>query len=153
MPAGRPPNLFSSEELIDLGKDLLAWMDSSEGKNVIIWVDWYHYRHGMFRTDWKALIQREEFLPYYDLARQKMAQNISLNNKIAQSYGNRYLHRYDDELGADEETARDREAKRGQEMQNNVNLDQLNVLASCLSKFSRPDLISVHIVDEENRNE
>ena len=79
MAGGRPPNLFSTEEVIELGKDLLAWIESSAGKETLIWVDWYYNKHNMFRHDWKSLIQRPQFLPYYELARQIMAKNIKLN--------------------------------------------------------------------------
>lgn len=112
MAGGRPPKLFTAEEVHILGQDLLQWIESEESKKTIIWVDWYWNKHQMFRSDWKSLIQRPEFLPYYELARQKMASNITFNDKIPQSYGNRYLHKYDDQLQDFEEANRDKEAAR-----------------------------------------
>lgn len=105
MPAGRPPKTYSDKEAKDLGEDLLKWAQSTEGKEAMIWVDWYMHK-GMFRSDWKALIQRTEFLPYYEMARQILNKNIVLNKNIAQSYGNRYLSLYDDELNEHEEKKR-----------------------------------------------
>lgn len=153
MAGGRPPNLFSREDAEELGKDLLEWIESKDGKETLFWVDWYYNKHKMFREDWKALIQRSEFLPYYNLARQKLTKNIIFNDRIAQSYGNRYLARYDDELLEHEESVRDRDAQRGKEVKQTINVEQLNSLAACLERFSQKKQISEDKVDEEDHSE
>ena len=94
---GRPPNLFSGEQVNELGKDLLIWLEN-EGKDYFMFEYWYYNKHGMFRADWKALIQRTEFLPYYEVARKKMSHNMVQNKDVPQSYGNRYLGLYDDHI-------------------------------------------------------
>lgn len=153
MAGGRPPKLFTSEEAHELGKDLVNWVESNEGKATLIWVDWYWDKHKMFRPDWKSLIQRPEFLPYYQLARQKLTRNIVLNDNIPQSYGNRYLHLYDDEVFDHEEGIRDRDAIRGTEQRKNINAEQLQVLADCLSRFSKKQQISEDTIVAENHSE
>lgn len=136
MAGGRPPKLFTSEEATALGEDLLRWV-GQEGLGTLVWVDWYYDMHKMFRDDWKALVQRPEFLPYYEIARKKMTRNITLNDNIPQSYGNRYLNYYDDELLSHEEGIKDRDASRGKEGKQNVNAEQLQLLADCLSRFQQ----------------
>jgi len=91
---GRPPKLFQSEELEGLGLDLIHWL-KHEGKQELMFVDWYYDRHNMFRHDWLDLINRPEFRTYYEIARRIMAKNIIKNKDIPQSYGNRYLAIYD----------------------------------------------------------
>lgn len=97
MPAGRPPELFSDEEVIELGKDLVSWLEG-DGKEEFMFEDWYFKKHNMFRSDWKSLIQRLKFLPYYEIARKKITTNMVKNKDIAQSYGNRYLGLYDNDV-------------------------------------------------------
>lgn len=150
---GRPPNLFSAEQVVELGKDLISWLNSKEGKSNAQWVNWYFLKHDMFREDWHALIKREDFRPYYNCARQLMANNIMLNKDIAQSYGNRYLHRYDDELNDDEEAARDREAIRGKEQKQSINTEQLQAVADCLSRFHSRAQPSEDTIISENHSE
>lgn len=153
MAGGRPPNFYTIEEVIELGKDLVSWVESSEGKSTLIWVDWYWDKHNMFRPDWKALIQRPEFLPYYQLARQKLARNIVLNDNIPQSYGNRYLNLYDDSVLEHEEAAKDRDATRGKDGKQNINAEQLQILSDCLLRFSQKAQPSKDTVIEESRSE
>lgn len=153
MAGGRPPNFFTSEEVTELGKDLLAWVESNEGKSTLIWVDWYWDKHQLFRQDWKSLIQRPEFLPYYQMARQKLARNIVLNDDIPQSYGNRYLHLYDDTVLEHEEAIKDRDAMRGQDQKQNINAEQLQLLADCLSRFSQRGQPSKDTKAEESHSD
>src|SRR5215831_15406541 len=117
---GRPPKYFSDDKCHQLGQDLLSWLDDPKGgKEQIFFVRWYYHKHGMFRDDWKALIQREIFLPYYEIARKVMVENLMRNEDIYQSYGGRYLAMYDDELRADEEAVKDREAARNTKVPEN----------------------------------
>lgn len=108
---GRPPSTISEEKLHELGMDLLKWV-ATEGKGNIQFVRWYHSKHQLHKLDWKNLKKRESFRPYYDLAVQFMIENIVLNKDIAQSYGNRYLCYYDEDLLEYEEAVKDRDAKR-----------------------------------------
>lgn len=106
---GRPPILYEREELPPLGEDLLEWVDT-DGKESLMFVEWYHNKHGMFLQDWKELIQRPDFRPYYDIARRKLASNVVKNKDIPQSYGNRYLGMYDRDVHDYEQEVRELEA-------------------------------------------
>ena len=108
---GRIPEKCTDDEVVELGKDLLDWLDR-EGKEEIHFEPWFYGKHKMFRDDWKNLIQRKYFLPYYKIARKKIMGNVIKNKEIPQSYGNRYLNYYNDEMLEHEEGIRDREAKR-----------------------------------------
>ena len=107
----RPQRKFTDDEVIAFGEDLLDWVDN-QGKDQFMFVDWYYNRHRLFRSEWKTLIQRVCFLPYYEIARKKLTSNIVKNKEIAQSYGNRYLCMYDDELHGFEEDNKDKESER-----------------------------------------
>ena len=101
---GRPPKKYSDEECVTLAKDLISWLQDKEGGRLEpVFVEWYGVKHDMFRADWKNLCLRAAFSPYYATARQLMARNIMCNKEIAQSYGNRYLAVYDENLHAHEE--------------------------------------------------
>jgi len=152
MAGGRPPKLFTTEEAIALGEDLLRWV-GQEGLGTLVWVDWYYDVHKMFRADWKSLVQRPEFLPYYEIARKKMTRNITLNDNIPQSYGNRYLNYYDDELLSHEEGIKDRDAMRGKDGKQNVNAEQLQLLADCLARFQQKAKPSEGTKVEESRSD
>ena len=111
MQIGRPPKLFSNEQVHALGEDLINWI-TNEGKGNIQFVRWYFIKHNMLKGDWKELKQRESFRPYHELAISLMAENVALNEDIPQSYGNRYLCYYDKDLHEFEEENRDRESQR-----------------------------------------
>lgn len=101
---GRPPSLCTDEECEILGKDLVEWIKTQREQTHFI--EWYYDRHGMFRDDWKALVQRAVFLPFYKVARQLMTAQM-MKSKMHPSYINRYIAMYDDELRDEEKSIRD----------------------------------------------
>lgn len=108
---GTKPKLHNDDEVIRLGKDLVAWLDDPKGgKEEMFFVGWYFDRHGMFRGDFKALTHRTLFLPYYEIALKKIVRNIVKCKEISQSYGNRYLAMYDYDLRSFEKEVREEEA-------------------------------------------
>lgn len=131
MPAGRPPKLFTREQVEELGKDLLRWV--LENPKEFMWVSWY-YNKGMLRGDWEALVQRDEFLGYYETARLFITQNMILNKDVAQSYGNRYLGLYDNSLRDHEESIKDADSKRKASETKPFDLEAWNQVRSCLAK-------------------
>jgi hypothetical protein len=148
---GRPPKLFSKEQCVELGKDLIEWI-KGEGANGTQFVRWYWDKHFMFKKDWKELKQRESFRPYYEMAQQKMAENISLNNKIAQSYGNRYLCYYDPDLLEHEEAKKDRQAKRDQKDKIEISLEDWEKFKAIQKFLVTETQPSENKEDEENHN-
>jgi hypothetical protein len=123
---GRPPKLFTSEELPSLGEDLLHWV-YNEGKENLMFVDWYFVKHGMTLQDWKELTQRPGFREHYEIARRKLAENVVKNKDIPQSYGNRYLglydrdvHDYEKEVKTEEAAIKNKEANDFKELAENL---------------------------------
>ena len=111
MKAGRPPVKYSDQEAQGLGIDLIMWLEG-DGVSEMFFEPWYHKRHKMFRSEWKALYKRVIFIPYYEIARKLISSNIIKNKLIRDSFAHRYLCFYDDELLAHEEAKADRQIER-----------------------------------------
>lgn len=110
---GRPPLIYSDEDCVRLGEELLEWLnDKDGGKFCTHFVRWYGIKHQMFEKDWKDLKRRTYFAPYYQKARKILTENIMNNQKVAQSYGNRYIGMYDPELHEWEEEKAERQVER-----------------------------------------
>lgn len=98
MPAGRPRNAepLSEEETIKLGQELVAWAtyaDTPKPKKTdkrVCMSSFYSLKKMILRKDWKTIVQRREFLPYYESAQAALAENIN-NDMVKEGYGNRYL--------------------------------------------------------------
>lgn len=99
MPAGRPrTSVPEKEELIKLGEDLLAWASEEQDKELRCrWCEWYACKHFFIRAQWKHMIEKEEFRPYYEAAQPYLAQRW-IDGTINQSIAHRYLRIYDPEL-------------------------------------------------------
>ena len=104
MPAGRPrTSIPEKEELIELGKDLLAWASTKvKGEMRCRWCEWYSGKHFFIRTQWKRMVDTEEFRPYYEAAQQYLAQRW-LDGTVNQSLAHRYIRIYDPELRYEED--------------------------------------------------
>ena len=74
---GRPrTSVPEKEELIELGKDLVAWAaEKKKGELRCRWCEWYARRHFFIRKQWKRMIDTEEFRPYYEIAQVSLAEN------------------------------------------------------------------------------
>lgn len=104
MPAGRPRTSVPEKgELIKLGEDLLEWA-ASKGKGELRcrWCEWYAKKHFFIRAQWKHMIEKEEFRPYYEAAQPYLADKW-IDGTINQSIAQRYLRIYDPELRESED--------------------------------------------------
>jgi hypothetical protein len=133
----RPPETISEAQLHALGSDLLIWANS-EGKGNTQFVRWYYVKHGLTKDDWRNLKKRESFRPYHELAMNMMAENITLNDNVAQSYGNRYLCYYDKDLLDHEEAIKDRDAARSKKDKVEVSMEEWLKLQALLSSLGKP---------------
>lgn len=99
MPGGRPrTSVPEKDELIELGKDLLAWAsEKQKGELRCRWCEWYAKKHFFIRAQWKHMIEKPEFRPYYETAQAYLADKW-INGTINQSIAHRYLRIYDPEL-------------------------------------------------------
>ena len=113
MPAGRPrTSVPEREELIELGKDLLEWASQKvKGELRCRWCEWYAMRHFFIRAQWKHMIEKPEFRPYYETAQGYLAQKW-IDGTINQSIAHRYLRIYDPELKENEDIDLDANEKR-----------------------------------------
>ncbi len=113
MTAGRPrTSVPEKEELIELGQDLLAWAsEKKKGELRCRWCEWYARKHFFIRAQWKHMIEKPEFRPYYELAQTYLAEKW-IDGTINQSIAHRYLRIYDPELKDNENIDMDIEAAR-----------------------------------------
>lgn len=97
---GRPrTSIPEKEELIELGKDLVAWAEVQAKKNDPIRVrfcDWYTDR-GFVRKQWENFRDLPEFEWYYEKARSLMGLRY-IDGTVNQSIAHRYLRIYDPEM-------------------------------------------------------
>lgn len=94
---GRPPNPgFSNEELLLLGEELILWMKviDAEEKEVVHLSEWYSQIKGISRAQWKSIVQRDCFLPYYERALSWMGVKLLKNKRLSVAYGSRFLGIY-----------------------------------------------------------
>lgn len=125
-PGGRPriKNLYESkEECIALGKELVKWATEPTTEWRCLMGQFYCMKKGILRHEWKAILQRKEFLPYYQTAQQALAVK-ALDGTMEKSFGHRYIRLYDRELiEAENEQARiDADLKKTSEPEKAINL-------------------------------
>jgi hypothetical protein len=113
MPAGRPrTSIPDKEELIELGKDLLEWAsEKKKGELRARWCEWFAKKHFFLRAQWKHMIEKQEFRPYYEAAQAYLAEKW-IDGTINQSIAHRYLRLYDPELRESEDNDLNLEATR-----------------------------------------
>jgi hypothetical protein len=101
---GRPRTTVpESEEIIELGKDLVEWASTEvEGELRCRWCEWYSIKHFMLRKVWKRLVDTPEFRPYYEIAQGLLGKRW-IDGSIHQSIAQRYLRVYDAELRESED--------------------------------------------------
>lgn len=110
---GRPrESIPDKKELIELGKDLLAWAkEKKKGELRARWCEWYACKHFLIRKQWKRMVDTEEFRPYYEAAQPHLADKW-INGTINASIAHRYLRIYDPDLRESEDGDSDAEAAR-----------------------------------------
>lgn len=106
MPAGAPRTTSPSpDECIELGKHLVHWASTppKEGMLKTNFQYWYAIEQFMTFKQWKALKQISQFLPYYEMARALLHNNM-VRGDVKEGVMQRYLRYYDIDLmeGEDE---------------------------------------------------
>lgn len=81
---------LSEEEMIALGEEMVAWVDSN---NPLHLSEWYSIEKMIIYKDWKAMIQLTEFLPYYERALKMIARNY-LDGTVAPPIAQRFMRIY-----------------------------------------------------------
>jgi hypothetical protein len=92
------------EELIELGKDLLEWASETKlQKNDMRmrYCDWFCIKHGFIREQWKLMLQKPEFRPYYEQAQSYLG-NKWINSEIDVGLKHRFMRSYCAEVKEEE---------------------------------------------------
>jgi hypothetical protein len=109
MAAGAPRTVsLPPEEMKKLGKEMIAWI---EANNPFHLSEWYTIEKMFTYKQWKAMIQRPEFLPYYEKSL-KMVGRRYLNGDVNSSIANRWQRVYFNDLKEQEDTDLDAQAER-----------------------------------------
>lgn len=98
--SGRPRTTSPTpEECIELGEDLVKWATEPTQKNDwrCLFQQWYSIKMGILRKDWKSLIQKPEFVPYYEMAQAALSVKC-VNGTMKDGFGQRYIRLYDRDL-------------------------------------------------------
>lgn len=102
---GRPRTAVpEAKELIELGKDLVAWASEKQEKGDPLrarFCDWYTDR-GFIRTQWELFRYKSEFIWYYERARTILASRY-IDGTVNPSIAHRYLRIYDPEVRDEED--------------------------------------------------
>ncbi len=98
MVAGRPRTVSPQpEESVKLGEELVKWATEPTKEWRCLFQQWYSLKMGILRKDWKALVQRPEFMPYYEMAQAALAVKC-VNGTMKDGFGQRYIRLYDRDL-------------------------------------------------------
>lgn len=99
---GRPRTVsHNPDEMIKLGEEMLSWVIENDPIHL---KEWYSINQGICYKDWKSIIQRAEFIPYYEQAISIVSMKYidgTINNSIAQRFLRMYfrdLKEAEDEL-------------------------------------------------------
>lgn len=100
------------KELIKLGEDLVKWAaEKKEGELRCRWCEWFSRKHFFVRAQWKHMIEKDSFRPYYEMAKSYLGEKW-IDGTIHQSIAQRYLRLYDPELSEEEDKVADAEVIR-----------------------------------------
>ena len=93
---GRPPVVFTDEEVHELGQELTIWVRETD--QIFHLSEFWGIHKMMMKGDWDALRGRSGFFPYYKDAIELMVLKTMKNKDLSTSYGNRFLAMYSQEL-------------------------------------------------------
>lgn len=100
MAAGRPPKVYSDEDVIALGEDLISWIRKkyNEKDMPVHLTEWYSLEKDILYPDWDNIRKRKEFLKYYESALDLMVLCTQKNQNLETAYGSRFLGVYSKDL-------------------------------------------------------
>lgn len=99
MAGGRPRTTsFTEEEMIALGEEMVAFVKKNK-KTILHLSEWYTIEKGFIYREWKAFIQKEEFLPYYEKALKIIGiKYVDKSSNVRDGISNRWQRVYFDDL-------------------------------------------------------
>lgn len=104
MVAGAPRTVCPEyEELILLGKELVAWAVSKDTKDSqkLHLKQWYNLEKHFTKNTWDTMCHKPEFIPYYEEAKAAISIRY-LNGVVNPSIAHRFMRHYFDELVDDD---------------------------------------------------
>lgn len=97
MVAGAPRTVTPSEDEVEvLGKEYIQWLE--ENPEAIHHTEWYSIYKKMLKTQWEALRQTKQFLPYHEQGRAILASRMRKAQVVKEGIAHRYLSLLDTEL-------------------------------------------------------
>lgn len=114
MVAGCPRTTsFEPEEMIALGEEMIAWI--SINPDILHLSEWYTINKGFIYKEWKAFIQRPEFLPYYEKALKMVGRKyLDKESNVREGASQRWQRVYFPDLREEEEATKDADSQRKQ---------------------------------------
>lgn len=105
---------FSPDEMILLGIEMVQWL--KEHPETLHLSEWYTIEKMFLYNEWKAFIQRPEFLPYYEVAlkivgKQYLDKNSDVRNGVAERWQRVYFKDIREQEDQDAQDKIDRESK------------------------------------------
>ncbi len=105
-------------ETVKLGKELLEWLSKNKATHLS---EWYSIVKMIPRSQWKAMTQVPEFLPFYEKALAIVAQTVR-DGTINPSIAHRFLSLYHQDVREHEREEKEFEARLN-ENQNKLDVD------------------------------
>ncbi len=107
MVAGAPRTVCPSpEEMVELGKQMIQWIkDHPEALHVSAW---YSCEMFITRKTWDTMIDKEEFIPYYELALSLISQKyLDKDSNVREGVSQRWQRSYFRDLKKNEDQDKD----------------------------------------------
>lgn len=109
-PGGCPRTVsFSPEEMIKLGEEMVKWV--KEHPNILHLSEWYTIEKMFTYNQWKTFLQRQEFVPYYEIALKLVGKKyLDKTSNVRDNISHRWLRIYYKDLKDQEDEDKKYEA-------------------------------------------
>lgn len=145
----RPRNVaFPKEKIIELGEEMVQWVKQN---NPLHLSQWYTIEKGFTYNEWKLIIQREEFFPYYEKALKLVGiQYLDKESRVNPSISQRWQRVYFKDLRDQEDADKEFEADLKKQENANITEEQSKALTQTVSMF---DQILAHAKSQQAKSE
>ncbi|MDE1970983.1 MAG: hypothetical protein KGI50_05410 [Patescibacteria group bacterium] len=87
--------VWTDEEVIALGEELLIWMQKNDkNKDIVHASNFYGAEKGIPKSEWKKILQRAYFLPYYEQLLEWLGRKLINNRNISTRIADRFIDMY-----------------------------------------------------------
>jgi hypothetical protein len=158
--AGGAPRTVCPEcdEMIELGKQMVKWIkDNPDALHVSAW---YSCEMFITRKTWDTMIDKEEFIPYYEQALSLISQRyLHKDSNVRDGISQRWQRSYFRDLKKNEDKDKDDDVVRQQTLTNAVPEDvkfqtqAMNDQVKALREEIREKELRLKAIESENRSE